>query len=313
MSQVGFIGSVHTQGVARRLLKLAGGETRVWYSDGEPPEEDRDVAVDLTALSECHLIVFNVPLPQVREVARKLGDVISGRHVVVHTVRGVEPSTLKPVSVILQEETPTQRIGFVSGPTRRADLDGGRPCSAVCASLFPEVHEMVEAALVSSRFRLYRSRDLVGAEFAAAYGRIVGLMSGMAKGLKMGASLHGTLFVRGVAEMARFVVAHGGEERTAFGLSGAGNLFVDTFQEGEVDFQMGIALAEEEGLDRAGLEERYGAPAEELFSMMRAFGKFGASRGLDLHLLVGVQAMVAGGLTVEQAVEALMALPVLYE
>lgn len=313
MKKVGFIGCPDLSSVARQALTMAECDLAVWYPENTARPKDNAQAVELTALSATPLIVFSAPLNQCRPLARRLGDVITGRHIVVHTVRGLEPETLKTVSDILQEETPTQRLGFVTGPMRAEDLSAGRPGSGVCASLFPEVHDLIEEAMVSPAFRLYRSKDLVGAEISAAYGRVVSLMSGLVDGLNLGASLQATLFARGLAEMSRFVIFRGGYERTTFGLSGCGNLFADTHTDGNVDFQIGRFLAEGPDDVATSLVTEFGTPAEEILAMMNSFREVGSSAELELPLLDGVLALINQGLPPQKVVQALMSLPTLYE
>lgn len=311
MKRVGFIGTSAAPSVAQQILARGVCDVATWYPDDIEDVGKAEETAELRELANVPLIVFSAPIEACRPLARRLGDFLTGRHVIVHTVRSLEPGSLKSVSTILREETPTQRVGFVSGPMRPEDLSTERPGAAVCASHFPEVHDLVEEAMVSQYFRLYRSQDLAGAELSSAYGRIIAVMSGLVDGLDLGASLQATLFARGLAEMARFVVFRDGYERTTFGLSGAGNLYADTHGEGSLDFQMGRHLADGNGAN--SLEEIFGNAAREILALMRAFSRVGSAASLELHLLQGMQAIVDEKVPAHKVVEALMTLPTLYE
>lgn len=310
MNRVGFIGTPDSDDLSRKLLDLGGCEVSVWN-----PEEGSGATecAELAAFADIPLIVLTGCIDRCRQVARQLGDVITGRHVVVHTIRGIETSTLNTVSDILHEETPTRRIGFVTGPMQSRDLEEERPASAVCASYFPEVHDLVEEAMMSTRLRVYRSRDLVGAELASAYTRVIALVCGIGAALDMGPSLAATLFTRGLAEAGRFVVAQEGHERTCFGLSGAGNLYVDIFDQGSVDFAIGRHLVETNEVDLDVLVETFGTGARELFDLVTALEEMADKTALELHLLDAVTALVTSGVDTSTVVRELMALPALYE
>lgn len=318
MENVGFIGSPEAGEATRHILSMGQCQLCAW--DEGKTEDDGDVpsgeSVELEAFADIPLIVISTGIERCRTLARKLGDIITGRHVVVHTIRGVEAGTLNTASKILHQETPTHRIGFVTGPMGIEDIRAERPAAAVCASHFPEVHDLVEEAMMSPRFRVYHSRDLLGAELSAVYTRLIAMMSGLADGLEFGASLQATLFARGLAEMARFVVFRDGYERTSFGLAGAGNLHADTGMQGSIDFRMGHHLAEQPadaGIDPDELIDAFGPAAQELLDLLAAFGDVLEEEDLELHLLEASHAIIHAQVPPSQVVRSLMALPALYE
>lgn len=308
MERVGFIGSPKAGSVARQILNMGQCQMALWGPDGGGEEFDGEV-VELEALADVPLIVVSIGVGRCREVARKIGDVITGRHILVHTIRGLESGTLNTPSQMFHEETPTRRVGFVTGPMRLDDLEAERPASAVCASHFPEVHDLVEEAMMSSRFRVYHSRDLYGAELSAVYGRLVAVMSGLADGLELGDSLQATLFARGLAEMTRFVTSQGGDEKTPYGLAGAGNLYVDTLRRGDVDFNMGRFLADASSQHLDGLFDKFGDPAREVADILAACSEAGRQTSTPLYLLEAVESLLVDDVDVDDVVDRLMTLP----
>jgi glycerol-3-phosphate dehydrogenase (NAD(P)+) len=318
MATVGLVGTGFHFEILLRLLDATSTRVLLWQPDGvEDHAEDLPEHVELISrerLADVPLIFFSVPIDVCRPIARELGDVMNGRQVVVHMSRSLEPLSLKSVSTILQEETPTHRFGFVTGPVLLEDVKDAHPSSAVCASRFPEVHDLVEECLMSQLFRIYRTMDITGAELCAAYGRIIALISGLADALGMGTSLQSTLFARGVAEMARFVVFREGFERTAFGLAGVGNLHADTHGGGSPAFAMGKFIARYKGKNlAAALQKEFGWRGQDMLSLIEGLVDTATTAGLDVHLLMGAHAVVSGKLKVGQAVEQLMDLPALYE
>lgn len=315
MQTVGFIGSRDAGIVARTILDKGTCRLCIWQpdEDGDNAEDLPGELVELKALADIPLIIMSTRISRCREVARRLGDFITGRHVIVHTMRGIEADTSLTASEILHQETPTRRTGFVTGPSRLDDLQSGRPSAAVCATHFPEVHELVEEAMMSPGFRVYRSRDLMGAELSACYSRLLAIMSGLADGLELGASIQATLFARGLAEMSRFVVSRDGYEQTPFGLSGAGNLYVDTHQDGNIDFQMGRFLAESPDHYADDLVDNFDEPAQEILDLLAAFSEFEDEQSLELYLFEGARAIIDAQVPPAKVIQGLMTLPALYE
>lgn len=267
--------------------------------------------VDLAQLTQHHVIFVSTPIVEIRDVLRELGDHITARHAVVHLARNLEHTTLKTVSEIVREETPTRRVAFLTGPMAAEDVAAGHAASGVCATVFPEVHEAVSEVLVSDRFRLYTSSDILGAELAAAYCRVIAMACGVLSELGLGHSLQATLFSRGLAEMGRFVAHRGGKERTTFGLAGSGNLFVDIGHEGSEDFRIGAAAMKRNRFDADSVQREYGDRGKDLLELIASLSALRSNRKLALHLLETCHLMVSGEMDPAGAVQHLMTLPIL--
>ncbi|QDG51435.1 hypothetical protein FIV42_11980 [Persicimonas caeni] len=287
-----------------------------WDADGadgdvELPEHVR--RAELSDLREIPIIFLCLPIHRVRETGRELGSVLSGRHVLIHTTRNLEFGTLHTPSAILSEETPTQRFGFLTGPFHTSDVLAGRPSSGVCASEFPEVHELTQDALDTADFRVYRNQDIKGSEVAAAYTRIIAMLSGIGRQMEFGHSLEATLFTRGLAETARFVLYRGGYEKTAFGLAGAGNLHLDTSPSSSPEADIGAEFMRREGVDPEQLRAEFGVAANGLFNLVKSLESVAEGSGIDLPILQHAIELIEGNMTAHKVVEALLGLPVFHE
>lgn len=314
MERVGFVTTEGLDSTIEQILQRGCCEVAAWFpDDGESDSNFEGQRVELERLTDLPLIVLSTSIGRCRHLARRLGDVITGRHVLVHTIRGVEEGTLHTASRIFHEETPTRRIGFVTGPMRLQDLRDSRPAAAVCASEFPEVNGLVEEAMMSPKFRVYHSRDLFGAELAAIYARLVAVMTGVVRGLQLGPSLEATLFSRGLAEMTRFITALDGVEATASGLAGVGNLYVNTVHDGDVDFQIGQHLSEVDSDRVAAIEDCFGAAADEIMAAASSFGDAARRTGADTYLLDAIRSVLEANRPIEGVIADLMELPALQE
>lgn len=192
------------------------------------------------------LIVVAVSSADVRDRARRLGEVLDGRHMLVHAIGAAAGPEDARVSELLAAETPVRRLGTLAGPALPADMVAGRFAAMVCASPFDEVTRAARGFLnLPPALRLYTSHDLVGVELAASLSGAYGVAIGMADSLDMGPGPRAVLVTRAVAEGQRLVAAMGGEAKSFAGLAGLGNLLVRTGEqsgENAPGYQFGRAL-----------------------------------------------------------------------
>jgi glycerol-3-phosphate dehydrogenase len=282
--------------------------------------------VEVSEFEDTPIIFLCLPVHRLRPAGSELGGVLSGRHVLVHTTRNLEPSTLHAPSTILAEETPTLRFGFLTGPFDADDALAGRPCSGVCASEFEEVHDLVDDALNAAGLRVYRAKDLRGAEAAAAYTRIIALLVGIGRQMELGESLEATLVTRGLAEAARFAVYRGGYEATAWGLSGCANLYLDISKQHLAaehahrrpsDAMIGAEFMRRRATRAEKVSESiradFGAAAGDLFNLIESLTRVPQESGVDLPILSHAIELVEGRKSAAQVVESLLELPAYYE
>src|SRR5205814_4516381 len=87
-----------------------------------------------------------------------------------------------------------------------------------------DVTRAVQQAFNDSRFRVYTTDDVIGVELGGALKNIIAIAAGICAGLGLGHNSVAALITRGLAEMARLVVACGGRLDTMAGLAGLGDL-----------------------------------------------------------------------------------------
>lgn len=269
--------------------------------------------VSLATLAEAPLIFVCVPIEQLRATARALGDVITARHILVHACRELEPSSRALGSELLHQETPTHRVGFLTGPMRSADLEQGLPAAGTIASSFLEVHELVAELLVSPSFRLYRGKDLRGAELAAAYARAIAFVSGVAEAMQQGPSVKATIFARGLAETSRFVALHGAQAQTAFGMSGSGNLFADIQAPGSLAFNLGKMTMSRDRFDLDGFTAELGPGVPAFLQLIEVLRAATHGRRIDSNIFDAAYSMIGAGTSAREAAHFLMTLPVMLD
>ena len=253
------------------------------------------------------LVLLAVPSEAAREVSFALGDVLDGRHLVVHGIRGLSPETMTPLSEVIRCESPVRRVGAIGGPVVAEDLAAGRPSVMVVGSAYPEVRAAVSEAFIAPTLRLYETDDLHGLEWASALVGCLMIGVGYAKAAGFGAGLVAAFISRGVQEAGRIAAAAGGEERTLLGLAGYGDLLASVEQPGRPEIALGAALAAGHTLEEAKASALHRVEALELIPRVAVWA---AAHGVNAHVFHALADGVLAAAPVSEVVHRLMTSPV---
>jgi glycerol-3-phosphate dehydrogenase (NAD(P)+) len=199
-----------------------------------------------------------------------------------------------------------RKIGVLSGPNLARELALGQPTGTLIASHYDEVVQRCQRLFGNRYFRVYKSRDVVGAEVGGAFKNVVAIAAGVATGLGLGENSKALLITRGLAEMAKLGIAMGGELATFAGLAGIGDLIATCSSSLSRNHQVGVRLARGESL--AHIEAHMQMVAEGV-KTTRAIADFARRHGLELPIVRGVQRLLYEGCDIATALHDLMATP----
>ena len=242
MSKIGVIGS-GTWGTALAVLLTGNGhEVELWSAvpaevealtatrrhpnlgDTPIPEKIR-VTGDLEqAMKDKELLVLSVPSVYVRETAHRMAPFLKEGQVITNVAKGIEDTTLKNLSEIIEEELPAARVTVLSGPSHAEEVSRGLPTTCVAGAHRRQDAELVQNLFMSPVFRVYTSPDMLGIELGGALKNVIALAAGIADGLGCGDNTKAALITRGIAEITRLGTAMGGSPETFSGLTGIGDL-----------------------------------------------------------------------------------------
>lgn len=258
------------------------------------------------AMRRVPILIVAVPTKGFREVARQIGDHLTGDQILIHATKGIEPGTFKRMSEVLREETCGLKIGVISGPNLAEELMDGNPAGATVASHYDEASRKTQELFHGSPLRLYAARDVIGTEIGGAFKNIIALMSGAAHGLGFGANTKALIVTRGLSEMARYGVALGAEESTFEGLAGIGDLMATCSSTLSRNFRTGLRYAKGEKLEEIlGSSQQVveGVPAT------LAVHQQAQQLGLDLPMVKAVYGAFYEGKQIQDLLAGLMERP----
>lgn len=259
---------------------------------------------DLGAIAKAELVLAVVPAQAMREMARRLAGVLRPGVPVVVCAKGIERGTHRLMTEIISECLPEQIPAILSGPSFAADVARGLPTAVTLACADDAVAQSAAAALGTPTLRLYHSTDVRGVEIGGATKNVLAIACGIAAGRGLGASAGAALIARGFSELVRFAVASGARSETLMGLSGLGDLVLTCSSTQSRNFSLGLALGRGEAVEQAahGQLAEGAATAPVLLDLARAVD-------VDMPIARSVAAILAGEISVEDAIGILLARP----
>jgi len=203
------------------------------------------------ALAGAELVVFAVPSDALAEAARLAQPLIDSAQTIVTVTKGIEPATLKRMSIVLKDMLRNKPVVVLAGPAIPYDMALGDPTSLLAASDDEPAAELVRDAFTGGNLRVYSHSDVVGVELGAALKNVIALAAGIADGLGLGINAKAALLSRGLAEMIRLGIAFNANPMTFAGLSGMGDLIVTSFSDRSRNHALGVSIGKGESVKSA--------------------------------------------------------------
>lgn len=231
--------------------------------------ESVHLTTDVTAATRADTVVISVDAQGLRALLTELAALPLTDKTVVLCMKGVEISTGKRLTEIAAEVLDAScRVAVWLGPGHVQSFFAGIPNCMVVDSADEDVKRTLVEDFSGEIIRLYYGEDLVGNEIGAAAKNVIGIAAGLLDGAGL-SSLKGALMARGAREIARLIVAMGGNELSAYGLCHLGDYEATLFSPYSHNRRFGEAFVRGEEFSAlaegyytvqalVGLEKRYG-------------------------------------------------------
>ena len=249
--------------------------------------------------ADAYLLV--VPTQYLRDVSALLPP---GASRLVVCAKGVEAGSLRLPLEILAELRPNAASAVLTGPNFAHEIAAGLPAAAVVAAQDSALREDIARQLGTATFRLYGNDDPVGAQVGGAAKNVIAIAAGAVIGAGLGENARAALITRGLAELSRLAVALGGRAETVMGLSGLGDLLLTCTGPTSRNFSLGLALGRGESP-----AEILAASSAVTEGVATAPALVARAAGVDLPICAAVADLLAGRLTLDAAITALLTRP----
>ena len=176
------------------------------------------------AVASKDVIIMGIPSQSFRSVLEQVKPHIRPWVPVISLSKGLELSTGKRMTELIQEVLPGHPIGVLTGPNLAREIMAGYAAASVIAMDDEIIVKELQKLFHSGLFRVYTNHDVIGCELGGVLKNIIAIAAGMGDGQGAGENTRSAVITRGLAEITRLGVAMGGEPQTFAGLAGTGDL-----------------------------------------------------------------------------------------
>ncbi|MGO4447892.1 NAD(P)H-dependent glycerol-3-phosphate dehydrogenase [Phyllobacterium sp. TAF24] len=252
-------------------------------------------------LADCDFILCVIPAQAMAGALQELQALIAASVPLIICAKGIDRQSGLLMSSLVRKIIPDQVLAALSGPSFASDVARGLPTAVTVAAESQTVADRIALALSGPTFRCYSTDDLVGVEIGGSLKNVLAIAAGAAIGRGFGASAQAALVTRGFVELRRIGQALGARPETIMGLSGLGDLLLSCSTAQSRNYSYGIALGRGEDLT--------GRPLAEGVATAVIAAELAARHNIEAPIIETVVRILDRSITIDEAVEALLARP----
>ena len=258
-------------------------------------------------LAAVDFILMVCPAQFMRAISAEMIKHIPDNIPLVICSKGIEKTTGKLMSEVLEETCPNNPIAVLSGPTFASEVAKGMPSAVTMACANKKVLDMLVGSMGIPLFRCYASNDIIGAQIGGSVKNVLAIACGIITGKKMGENARAALITRGLAEMIRFGEARGAKAETLMGLCGLGDLFLTCSSTQSRNTSLGIELGEgKDWQEIVGNRKSVTEGAHSAGILHKQAGEL----GIEMPIVETVYNILHVGVDVDTAIRTLLERPV---
>lgn len=225
-------------------------------------------------LEAADYVVVSAGAQSLHKIMQELANKGMKDKTVILCMKGIEIETGRRLSQVASDCIDySNHIAVWLGPGHVEEFYRGVPNCMVIDSTEELIKDELIRSFSSDLIRFYYGTDLIGNEIGAAAKNVIGIAAGMLEGLDL-TSLKGALMARGTNEIARLIVAMGGNASTVYGLCHLGDYEATLFSEHSHNLAFGKSVVQ-------------GTPYDKLaegYYTVKAIRNLGKSYGIELPI-----------------------------
>ncbi len=249
-------------------------------------------------------IIFNVvPSEFVRSTLKNIKPYYNGQ-IVVSATKGMEHSTSKRMSQVIEDELSTSKIAVLSGPNHAEEVSRKMPTASVVASRDEKISKTVADCLAAPYFKVYQLNDVAGVEICGALKNITAMATGVCDGLGIGDNAKASIITLGLTEMNNFGKHFGAKRGTVYGLAGVGDLIATCTSKHSRNRFVGEQFAKNKSMEEIR-KEMHGMIAEGI-PTTKAVYEYSSKHNIDLPLTKQAYEVIFEGKDIRKAMKDLL-------
>ena len=256
-------------------------------------------------ISGSKVIVFAVPSEFLRSTAKVFSKFIESDSLVVHVIKGIEESTGKLMSEVLDEELSKGiKIAALSGPNHAEEVSRNLPTATVIASRNSDAAKFLCRIFETPYFKVYPHDDITGVEICSVIKNIIAIAIGVCDGLNFGDNAKASIVTLGLSEMSHVSSKFGGKRATSFGLAGVGDLIATCYSPHSRNRFVGQMLAEGKSINEVKKEMK-GMVAEGIKNTKSVY-ELCKKKGIETPLITQAYSVLYRNTDLKQAIAQLL-------
>lgn len=174
-------------------------------------------------LDGSEMVVTAIPSEFLRDALKEIKPYFK-KQIIVSVTKGIEHSTGKRMSQVIEDELGSVKIAVLSGPNHAEEVSRKMPTASVVASKSRKTGKIVAESFAAPHFKQYQINDVAGTEICGALKNISAIATGVCDGLAFGDNARASIITLGLMEMNNFGRHFGAKRGTVYGLAGVGDL-----------------------------------------------------------------------------------------
>ena len=324
MSKVGIIGAGAWGTALACAMKRAGNDVIIYAHEKETADAINSRNINKTFLPEITLdstikatnslekatqadaVLLVTPSQYFRKSCEILAGIWRQGVPAIVCTKGIETQTSSLMSEIVRETMPLVRVAILSGPTFAMEVADDLPTAMTLATDDETLGKLLMEVMTTKHFRIYRSRDVIGAQIGGAVKNVIAIACGIVKGRGFGENSRAAIVTRGLAEMVRLGVAKGARPETLSGLAGTGDLILTCSSTQSRNFSLGCELGSGDTLENI-MKKR--VSVAEGVSSAPSVVSLAQKIGVEVPICSAVNDIISNRVGIEVAISNLLARP----
>ncbi len=211
---------------AETLAQLAQKKQHPQFPDINLPDSLNYQTDIRQAIIDAEIVFLAIPTQKMRAFLTNMPK-LHNDSIIVNCSKGLEQEHLQLPHQIINNFMPNICL-TLSGPNFATEIMHNKPAATIIAGAEHQktAIDKVMQNLHHSHFRPYYHFDQIGLESCAIIKNIIAIACGMVMAMNLGENARTALITRSVSEMKQLIIAFGGDEKSANGLGGIGDLML---------------------------------------------------------------------------------------
>ena len=204
------------------------------------------------AIKDSDVVVLATPSSQIRNILSQIEDILNSNPIILNVSKGFDSQTHKRLSEVIKESIDPNKIkGVVTliGPSYAEEVVVRYYTALSAVSSSMSCAEEIQLLFSNNYFRVYTNEDEIGAEVGAGIKNVIAIASGILAGLGYKDNSRAALITRGLAEITRYGMAIGANQKTFLGLTGIGDLFLTCSSHTSINYSCGVEIGKKDGAE----------------------------------------------------------------